>query len=190
MCCWFWCIKTSKGEGNIHLNTQWVHVMNFILLLDGSHSGKTHVITVEKISVLTRYSWCIIPSTWGKYSRDTFDMKYFSLQQKEIWEEYLKCEMILHIDIFSRAYMSYGNVLLVTASCTQCYDDSDEIATIMEGDVCTSGMHNRFTWLGLIIHSGVYIRRDDQCFNLLLWCYHFDLCWVHVYIMTVLLYGR
>ena len=43
--------------------------------------------------------------------------------------------MILLIDIFSRAYMSYGNVLLVTASCTQCYDDSDEIATIM-GEKC------------------------------------------------------
>ena len=91
--------------------------------------------------------------------------------------------MILRIDIFSRAYMSYGKVLLVTASCTQCYDDSDEITTIMEGEVCTSGTHNRFTWLGLIIHSGVDIRRDDQCFNLLLWCYHFDFRREHVYSM-------
>ncbi|GJS91332.1 hypothetical protein Tco_0773968 [Tanacetum coccineum] len=30
-----------------------------------SHSGKTNVITAEKISVLTRGSWCIIPTTWG-----------------------------------------------------------------------------------------------------------------------------
>ena len=59
--------------------------------------------------------------------------------------------MILHIDIFSRAYMNYGKVLLVAASCTQSYDDSDVIATIMEGEVCTSGTHNRFTWSGLII---------------------------------------
>ena len=59
--------------------------------------------------------------------------------------------MILLIDIFSRAYMSYGKVLLVAASCTQSYDDSNEIATIMEGEVCTSGTHNRFTWSGLII---------------------------------------
>ncbi|GJS94495.1 hypothetical protein Tco_0801463 [Tanacetum coccineum] len=30
------------------------------------HSGKTNVITAEKISVLTRGFWCIIPTTWGK----------------------------------------------------------------------------------------------------------------------------
>ena len=53
--------------------------------------------------------------------------------------------MTLLIDLFSRADIIYGKVLLVNASCTQCYDDSDEIATIMEGEVCTSGMHNRFT---------------------------------------------
>ncbi|GKB04398.1 reverse transcriptase domain-containing protein, partial [Tanacetum coccineum] len=34
------------------------------------HSGKTYVITAEKISVLTRGFWCIIPTTWEKgYSR-------------------------------------------------------------------------------------------------------------------------
>ena len=38
--------------------------------------------------------------------------------------------MILHIDVFIRADMVYGKVLLVNASCTQWYDDSDEIATI------------------------------------------------------------
>ena len=177
MCCWFWCIKTSKGEGNIHLNTQRVHVMKFILLLNGSHSGKTHVVTAEKICALTSYSWCIIPSTRGKCSRDTFGMKYFSLQQEELWEEYLEREMILLIYIFSRAYMNYGKVIPVNASCTQCYDDSDEIATIIEGDMFTSGTHNRFTWSGLIIYS------SDQCFNLLLWCHRFYSYWIQVYIM-------
>jgi hypothetical protein len=40
--------------------------------------------------------------------------------------------MILLIDIFIRVDMIYGKVLLVNASCTQWYDDSDEIATIRE----------------------------------------------------------
>lgn len=38
--------------------------------------------------------------------------------------------MILLIDIFIRANMVYSKVLLVNASFTQCYADSDEIATI------------------------------------------------------------
>ena len=50
-------------------------------------------------------------------------------------------------------------------------------------DLCTSRTRNRFTWSGLIIYSGGDIRRDDQCFNLLLWCHHFFLCWIHAYNM-------
>ena len=52
-------------------------------------------------------------------------------------------EMILLIDIFIRADKIYGKVLLVNASCTQCYADSDEIAPI-RGEIsvhqgCTTG---------------------------------------------------
>ena len=60
-----------------------------------------------------------------------------------MWEEYLECEMILLIDIFIRANKIYGNVLLVNTSSTQCYADSDMIATI-RGEMCTSRTHNRF----------------------------------------------
>ena len=50
-------------------------------------------------------------------------------------------------------------------------------------DLCTSRTHNWFTWSGLIIYSRGDIRRDDQCFNLLLWCHCFFLCWIHAYNM-------
>ncbi|GJX28159.1 hypothetical protein Tco_0236238 [Tanacetum coccineum] len=39
-----------------------------------SHSGKTNVITIEKISVLTRGFWCITPTTWGKGCKKQFLM--------------------------------------------------------------------------------------------------------------------
>ena len=84
--------------------------------------------------------------------------------------------MILLIDIFMRADLIYVKVLLVNASCIHYYADSDEFATIM-GEICvlqgrTTGSHDR-----------VDIRRNDQCFNLLLWCHCFFLYWVHVYNM-------
>ena len=60
----------------------------------------------------------------------TCGMYYVNLQRKVIWEEYLECEMILLVDIFIRVDMIYGKVLPVNVSCTQCYDDSDKIATI------------------------------------------------------------
>ena len=151
MCCWFWCTKTSKGEGSIHPNTQRVHVMSFILLLNGSYSGKTHVITAEMISALSCYLLCIIPSTWGKCSRDTSGMKYFSLQREEIWEEYLKCEMILRIDIFNWAYMSYGNMKMLI------YDSSK----------LTTGQKNRWVRCTLRSHNkrpcdGAWLFIPDQ----------------------------
>ena len=43
--------------------------------------------------------------------------------------------MIFLIDIFMRAYTIYAKVLLVNASCTQCYADFDKIATI-RGEIC------------------------------------------------------
>ena len=55
--------------------------------------------------------------------------------------------MILLIDIFSRADIIYGKVLLVNASCTHCHADPDEIATIKEGICvhlgCTTGSRDR-----------------------------------------------
>ena len=55
--------------------------------------------------------------------------------------------MILLIDIFLRANMIYGKVLLVNDSCTQCFADFDEIATI-KGEIGvhqgrTTGSHDR-----------------------------------------------
>ena len=55
--------------------------------------------------------------------------------------------MILLIDIFMRADIIYVKVLLVNASCTHCYADSDEFATIM-GEICvhqgrTTGSRDR-----------------------------------------------
>ncbi|GJT27692.1 beta-caryophyllene synthase [Tanacetum coccineum] len=41
---------------------------------DKGHSGKTNIITAEKISVLTRGFWCIIPTTWGKGCKKQFLM--------------------------------------------------------------------------------------------------------------------
>ncbi|GJV58768.1 retrovirus-related pol polyprotein from transposon TNT 1-94 [Tanacetum coccineum] len=38
------------------------------------HSGKTNVITAEKISALTCGFWCIIPTTWGKRCKKQFLM--------------------------------------------------------------------------------------------------------------------
>ena len=49
--------------------------------------------------------------------------------------------MILLIDIFIRADMIYGKVLLVNVSCTHCYADSDKIATI-RGEI---GVHQGYT---------------------------------------------
>ena len=46
-------------------------------------------------------------------------------------EGYLECEMIFLIDVFIRADMVYGNVLLINVSSTRCYADFDEITTIM-----------------------------------------------------------
>ena len=150
MCCWFWCTKTSKGEGSIHPNTQRVHVTSFILLLIGSYSGKTHVVTAEMISVLSCYLWCIIPSTWGKCSRDTSGMKYFSLQREEIWEEYLKCEMILRIDIFNWAYMSYGNMKMLIY-------DSSKLTTGQKplSKVYIEDAQQKVMWWSLNIYSGL-----------------------------------
>lgn len=48
--------------------------------------------------------------------------------------------MILLIDIFIGADMVYGEVLLVNASCTQWYDDSDKFATI-RGEICVHQGH-------------------------------------------------
>ena len=55
--------------------------------------------------------------------------------------------MILLVDIFIRVDMIYGKVLPVNVSCTQCYDDSDKIATI-KGEIyvhqgCTTGSRDR-----------------------------------------------
>ena len=72
MCCWFWGIKTSKGEGDIHRNAQRVHVMSFILLLNWSYSGKTNVITAEKISVLTRSFGVLFQLRGGRDVRNSF----------------------------------------------------------------------------------------------------------------------
>ena len=55
--------------------------------------------------------------------------------------------MILLIDIFIRVDMVYGKVLLVNDSCTHCYADFDEIATI-KGEIyvhqgCATGSCDR-----------------------------------------------
>ena len=55
--------------------------------------------------------------------------------------------MTLLIDIFLQADMIYGKGLPVNGSCTQCYADSDKIATI-RGEMCvhqgrTTGSRDR-----------------------------------------------
>ena len=72
MYCWFWGIKTSRGKGDIHRNAQRVHVMSCILLLNRSYSGKTNVITAEKISVLTRSFGVLFQLRGGRDVRNSF----------------------------------------------------------------------------------------------------------------------
>ena len=72
MYCWFWGIKTSKGEGDIHRNAQRVHMMSFILRLNWSHYGKTNVITAEKICVLTRSFGVLFQLRGGRDVRNSF----------------------------------------------------------------------------------------------------------------------
>ncbi|GJT03210.1 hypothetical protein Tco_0824379 [Tanacetum coccineum] len=59
----------------LHLLSESFLEMPFIeILLGFRHSGKTNVITAEKICVLTRGFWCTIPTTWGKRCKKQFLM--------------------------------------------------------------------------------------------------------------------
>ena len=167
MCCWFWSVKTSKGEGDIHLN----NTMNTHDELYTSSQLKLFRKDIRHTrrdnQCLTRGVWCIIPTIWGKWSLDTCGTCYFNFQWDVIWEEQLECEMILRIDIFICVDMIYGKVLPVNVSCTQGYDDSDVIATI-KGEIYvhqwrTTGSRDR-AWSSIPVLITAEIISASTCY--------------------------
>ncbi|GJT80849.1 hypothetical protein Tco_1055191 [Tanacetum coccineum] len=48
------------------------HTQKTLWIIARGHSGKTKIITAEKISVAIRGFWCIIPTTWDEMENEVF----------------------------------------------------------------------------------------------------------------------